>query len=428
LAHSADNRLFLDGSKPQVRVRETATGREPCALAGDERSVRAGCFSPDATQILLKHCASVNRLGEKSGFRLYDIKTGKATGEIESAEPLGCLAFSPDGRFLVREDGFGLVHLHDAATGKTMRTLRASRPLPQVELDKADLLFSLDSGYVIEAWPGLLMRVFHVSSGREVARFYVNPEDTSNAHQLSCMACSPDGRFLAVAEKYSGVIRLLEIASGKVRAEFAGHRDGVHGLAFSPDGQTLASGGEDNVVFLWDVTGAKTPAAVKKTLAAWWGDLASEDGKHAGDAIAFLLREPEASVAFLQERLRPVEVPDEKRMMQLLANLDGDAFEKREAASRELAQLGEQAEAALRQALKDRPSLEMRRRLEALLDKLEHRTLPPETLRILRAIEILEHLGTPEARCCLDALAKGAPQARQTQEAKRALDRLTKRR
>ena len=52
----------------------------------------------------------------------------------------------------------------------------------------------------------------------------------------------------------------------------------------------------------------------------------------------------------------------------------------------------------------------------------------PETLRILRAIEILEHVGTPEARRCLDVLAKGAPAARQTHEAKKALDRLTKRR
>ncbi|HEY7314949.1 MAG TPA: WD40 repeat domain-containing protein, partial [Gemmataceae bacterium] len=207
---------------------------------------------------------------------------------------------------------------------------------------------------------------------------------------------------------------------------------GVHGLSFAPDGRTLASGGEDNVVFLWDVTGARTPAAVKKAsesdLTAWWNDLASEDAKRAGAAIASLLRKSETSVAFLRQRLRLAETPDEKRLMRLLADLNSDDFETREAASRELARLGQRAEAALQQALTSQPPLEVKRRIENLLDKLEPGPLPPETLRTLRGIEVLEHLGTAEARQCLDVLAKGAPQARPTGEAKRALDRLANRR
>jgi hypothetical protein len=184
----------------------------------------------------------------------------------------------------------------------------------------------------------------------------------------------------------------------------------------------------DNVVFLWDVTGARTGPARnspgEKDLAGWWGDLASEDARRAGAAVASLIRTPGQSEAFLRGRLRPAEGADEKRLTQLLADLNADAFAAREVASHELAHLGEQAEAALRRALKGGPSPEMARRIHDLLDKLERGELSLETLRALRAIEALEKLGTPEAVGCLKALAKGAPQAQLTRDAKAVLNRL----
>ena len=82
----------------------------------------------------------------------------------------------------------------------------------------------------------------------------------------------------------------------------------------------------------------------------------------------------------------------------------------------------------MRRALKDRPPLEVSRRIEDLLDRLGPSPLPPEGLRALRAIEVLEHLGTPGAMSCLETLAKGAPEARQTRDAKAALGRLACRR
>src|SRR5262249_11604410 len=110
----------------------------------------------------------------------------------------------------------------------------------------------------------------------------------------------------------------------------------------------------------------------------------------------------------------------------LIADLDSDRFAVRQKATEELERLEELAAPALRQALEGKPSLEAGRRIRALLERV--RTIPPrESLRGLRAIETLECIGTPDAQQVLKSLAQGTPEARLTQEAKAALQRLAKR-
>jgi hypothetical protein len=96
----------------------------------------------------------------------------------------------------------------------------------------------------------------------------------------------------------------------------------------------------------------------------------------------------------------------------------------REKAGRELEKLGDLAVPALREEWKRAEVLENRRRLEALLEKLEREEWSPASLRTLRAIEVLERIGTPGARRLLRRLAEGAPEARLTREARSSLDRL----
>ena len=82
--------------------------------------------------------------------------------------------------------------------------------------------------------------------------------------------------------------------------------------------------------------------------------------------------------------------------------------------------MGDIAEAALRAALNANSSAEKRRRVEDLLKRLD---ASEELLRGMRAVGVLESLGTAEAQQMLQALAQGAAEARLTREATAALER-----
>ncbi len=100
----------------------------------------------------------------------------------------------------------------------------------------------------------------------------------------------------------------------------------------------------------------------------------------------------------------------------------------REKASRELGQLGETVEDALRMARRDNISAEKARRIDQLLAPFVGRMLSSEQLRVSRAVAILEQIGGPQAQKLLEELAGGAAGARLTQEAKASLARLHSRR
>jgi hypothetical protein len=80
----------------------------------------------------------------------------------------------------------------------------------------------------------------------------------------------------------------------------------------------------------------------------------------------------------------------------------------------------------MRKALEAKPSLEARRRLEELVNKLGGPVTIPEQARELRCVEVLERIGSAHARRLLEELSKGAEGAEITREVKASLDRLSK--
>jgi len=271
------------------------------------------------------------------------------------------------------------------------------------------------------------IRLADMATGRKLLKVSVDDP--------ALLAFSADNRLFAVAAA-SGV-RLWETASRQEVGFLKAHNRGAippyqafaSALAFSPDGRMLATGHADSTILLWDGTlrdGARGGRLTDAERDSLWTDLAGADAARAYAAVWRLVDDPGPSMSFLKGRLKPVAPPSPEEIRSLLRELDSDRFKLREAAEQKLRALGERAEPALRKALGGTLSLEVRRRVETILSApriLRSR----EALRPLRGVQVLEQIGSREARRLLRSLAGGAAAAQETKEAKASLERLDRR-
>ncbi len=284
--------------------------------------------------------------------------------------------------------------------------------------------WSLDGRFVcvggigFDRTPGNYGRVLvgEPTTGRVLAEF-VRPLN------VRAIALSPCGRTVAVTNDWNGDIELLEVASGRPRHRFRGQRHALTALAFSPDGRQLAAKSSDDAL-LWDVAGTLLPGSAPDAARRdkLWADLAG-DTAAAFTAVRILARYPEVALKLLEAKIDDRKRLPADRVAKLLTGLGDRDFDTREAASAELLANLDDVLPAVRARLARPCAAEEQRRLNRLVAAAAEPTA--DRLRLTRAVEAVEWIGTPSARETLTRWGKSGS-AVLGAEATAALARLEK--
>jgi WD40 repeat protein len=316
-------------------------------------------------------------------------------------------------------DGNSQVDLYDLPGGRHLHAIRLDGEVGRVALssDGRHMIVSHDLGRDFRRGRKSVTAMFNVGTGKAVFR----TEPTEDDVELS-VVLSTDGRMLARVGT-GGLCRIWDVAAGQVRHIIEVGKDAeLNAVAFSPDARTLAVSANGGPVFLWDLYPGTPLRLAAEDLECGWRQLRDGDAAAAFKAVRLLVRASAQAVAFLAGRVTPLARPDPQAVARHIADLDHKEFRKRESAARSLAELGERAREPMNAALAAGPSPETRDRLERLLAADEKPTT--DQLRRLRAIEVVEVIGTGDAAELLRTWAGGAPGARFTTESADAVRRL----
>ena len=205
--------------------------------------------SPDPMrQLVFNHSGSRLVVGRFGALELLDGRTFRSLGEYRPPEgdpEFTDVAFSPDDRQFIA------VHEQDARMltlrfdGRTGRPLGAPAALPMHGYPADVAAFTPDGRRLVVA-----------KSGRGGAVLELDARTLRLLHRypapVSAGALAPDGRTFAAGSP-DGSVRLIDLATGRIRLALGSHDGAVIAASFTADGRRLLTTGEDSTVVVWDV-------------------------------------------------------------------------------------------------------------------------------------------------------------------------------
>ncbi len=236
--------LASAGSDGSVILWQAGKSQPWKRLPRQDQMVSAVAYHPDGG-LLASATFDIDEPGE---VKLWDVERAEPVGRFRLPD-LGSritgLAYSPDGR-----------HLACSAHDKNVRLLDGRTAGPELvfrdhAFPVSAVAFSPDSRLVASA-------AGRKTDRPEEAEVLIWRAETGEvAHRLKghsgrpmALAFSRDGQRLATAG-WDREIKLWDVPTGQEVLALTGHSDGVMSVAFSPDGRWLASGGMDRTVRLW---------------------------------------------------------------------------------------------------------------------------------------------------------------------------------